>query len=130
MGLEQDVREKYHALLPAMDERHRRLWAGTEARVLGRGGVAVVARAPGLARNTIVRGLAELGEKQPLSHSRVRRPGGGRKRTTLLAPGLTTALEELVEPVTRGDSESPLRWTSKSTGHLAEELSAGGYEVG
>ena len=129
MGDEQEIRAKYRVLLPVMDERHRRLWAGTEARVLRRGGIAVVARATGLARNTIVRGLAEMAQKQTLSASRVRRPGGGRKRTTLLAPGLTTALEQLVEPVTRGDPESPLRWTSKSTRHLAEELNAQGYEV-
>ena len=68
MGAEREIRAKYRALLPAMDERHRRLWAGTEARALGRGGIAVVARATGLARNTIVRGLAELEEKkQPYS---------------------------------------------------------------
>jgi hypothetical protein len=112
-----------------MDERHRRLWAGTEARALGRGGIALVGRATGLARNTIVRGLAQLAQKRTLSPSRVRRPGAGRKRATVLAPGLTTALEELVEPVTRGDPESPLRWTLKSTRHLAEELSRQGYEV-
>ena len=112
-----------------MDERHRRLWAGTEARALGRGGIAVVARATGLARNTIGRGLAELAQKRTLSPARVRRPGAGRKRATALAPGLTTALEELVEPVTRGDPESPLRWTLKSTRHLAEELNTQGYAV-
>ena len=129
MGAERKIRAKYRVLLPAMDERHRRLWAGTEARALGRGGIAVVTRSTGLARNTVVRGLAELAERQPLSPSRVRRPGGGRKKTILLAPGLTTALEELVEPATRGDPESPLRWTSKSTRHLAEELNEQGYEV-
>jgi hypothetical protein len=129
VGAEREIRAKYRALLRAMDERHRRLWAGTEARALGRGGIAVVARATGLARNTIVRGLAELEEKRPLPPDRVRRPGAGRKRMTWLAPGLTTALEELVEPVTRGDPESPLRWTSKSTRHLAEELSTQGYAV-
>jgi len=129
VGIEQEIREKYRALLPAMDERHRRLWAGTEARALGRGGIAVVTRATCLARNTVVRGLAELAQQQTLSPSRVRRPGAGRKRAAVLAPGLTTALEELVEPVTRGDPESPLRWTAKSTRHLAEELNAQGYEV-
>ncbi len=129
MGTEQEIRAKYRALLPAMDERHRRMWAGTEARALGRGGIAVVTRAIGLARNTIVRGLAELAPKKPLDLSRVRRSGAGRKRATLLVPGLTTALEELVEPVTRGDPESPLRWTCKSTRHLAEELNTQGYEV-
>ena len=124
MGTEQEIRAKYRALLPAMDERHRRMWAGTEARALGRGGIAVVTRAIGLARNTIVRGLAELAPKKPLDLSRIRRSGAGRKRATLLVPGLTTALEELVEPVTRGDPESPLRWTCKSTRHLAEELNS------
>jgi hypothetical protein len=129
VGGEQQIRAKYRALVPTMDERQRRLWAGTEARALGRGGIAVVARATGLARNTVVRGLEELSERRPLSASCVRRPGAGRKRATLLAPGLATALESLVEPVTRGDPESPLRWTSKSTRHLAEELNAQGYEV-
>jgi len=129
MGGEREIRAKYRALLPAMDERHRRLWAGTEARALGRGGIAVVARATGLARNTIVRGLAELAQKKPLSPDRVRRPGAGRKRMSVLVPGLTPALEELVEPVTGGDPESPLRWTSKSTRHLAGELTAQGYAV-
>jgi len=129
MGAERKIRMKYRALLPAMNERHRRLWAGTEAKALGRGGIAVVARATGLARNTIVRGLGELAQKKPLSADRVRRPGAGRKRVTVLVPGLATALEGLVEPVTRGDPESPLRWTSKSTRHLAEELNAQGYEV-
>ena len=129
MGAEQEIRAKFRALLPAMNERHRRMWAGTEARALGRGGIAVVARAIGLARNTIVRGLAELAPRKPLDLSRIRRSGAGRKRATLLVPGLTTALEELVEPVTRGDPESPLRWTCKSTRHLAEELNTQGYEV-
>ena len=129
MGAEQEIRAKYRALARVMDERQRRLWAGTEARVLGRGGIAVVARATGLARNTIVRGLAELTQRKPLSPDRVRRPGGGRKRMTLLTPGLTAALEELVEPMTRGDPESPLRWTSKSTRQLADELNGQGYNI-
>ena len=129
MKIEQEIRAKYRALLPSMDERHRRLWAGTEARALGRGGIAVVARATGLARNTVARGLGELAEKKSLSIDRVRRPGAGRKRATLLVPGLAVALEELVEPVTRGDPESPLRWTSKSTRHLAGELNGQGFEV-
>ena len=129
MGAEQAIRTKYRALLPAMDERHRRLWAGTEARELGRGGIAVVARATGLARNTIVHGLAELALKTPLDPSRVRRPGAGRKRTTVRVPGLPTALEALVEPGARGDPESPLRWTCKSTRHLAAALTRQGYAV-
>jgi hypothetical protein len=129
VGAEQEIRTTFRALVPAMDERHRRLWAGTEARALGRGGIAVVARATGLARHTIVRGLAELAQQKPLDPSRVRRAGAGRKRTTWRVPGLTTALEALVDPVTRGDPESPLRWTCKSTRHLAEELTTQGSAV-
>ncbi len=105
------------------------MWAGTEARALGRGGIAVVTRATGLARNTIVRGLAEIRQKPALAPTRVRRAGGGRKRLTVLVPGLAAALEALVEPVTRGDPESPLRWTCKSTRRLAADLTAHGYTV-
>jgi hypothetical protein len=123
------IRSKYRALLPTLSERMRRLWAGTEARALGRGGIAVVARATGLARNTVVRGLKQLGEKSPLDPARVRRPGAGRKRKVVLDPTLKDALEQLVEPVTRGDPDSPLRWTSKSTRRLAQQLNANGYAV-
>jgi hypothetical protein len=123
------IRSKYRALLPTLSERMRRLWAGTEARALGRGGIAVVTRATGLARNTVVRGLKQLGEKSPLDPARVRRPGAGRKRKVVLDPTLKDALERLVEPVTRGDPDSPLRWTSKSTRRLAQQLNANGYSV-
>ncbi len=123
------IRAKYRALLPTLSERMRRLWAGTEARVLGHGGIAVVTRATGLARNTVVRGLKELDQDSPLDPARVRCAGAGRKRKTVLNPSLKDALERLVEPVTRGDPESPLRWTSKSTRILARELKAGGYSV-
>lgn len=123
------VREKYLALSPALDERQRRLWAASEARALRRGGLALVVRATGMAKTTVLRGLAELntGLKVPLG--RIRRPGGGRKPLTLLDPQLTRAMERLVEPATRGDPESPLRWTSKSTRHLARELTAQGHPV-
>ena len=123
------IGEKYRTLLPTFSERMRRLWAGTEARALGRGGIAILVRATGLARNTVVRGLRELDEDSPLDPARVRRPGAGRKRKAALTPSLKEALERLVEPVTRGDPESPLRWTSKSTRVLARELKAGGYSV-
>jgi len=124
-----EIRAKFRTLVPSLTERMRRLWAGTEARAIGRGGIAVLARATGLARNTIVRGLKELGERAPLDPSRVRRTGGGRKRKAVLDPHLKDALERLVEPVTRGDPESPLRWTSKSTRRLAQELNATGFSV-
>jgi len=123
------IGEKYRALLPTFSERMRRLWAGTEARALGRGGIAVVTRATGLARNTVVRGVKELDEDSPLDAARTRRTGAGRKRKAVLNPPLKDALERLVEPVTRGDPESPLRWTSKSTRILARELNAEGYSV-
>ena len=126
---EAEIRTKYQSLVPTMSERARRLWAGAEARALGRGGMAVVSRATGLAYNTIARGLRELSDPEPMNPERVRRPGGGRKRATILNPELATALERLVEPVTRGDPESPLRWTCKSTRRLAEELKAQGHWV-
>lgn len=129
MKTEQSIRVKYQALQLTMNERYRRLWAGAEAKALGRGGIAIVVRATSLARNTVVRGLAELARKKIAYPERVRRPGAGRKRATQLDPGLIKTLEELVEPVTRGDPESPLRWTSKSTRHLAKELNQKGYKV-
>jgi hypothetical protein len=124
-----EISAKFRALFPSLSERMRRLWAGTEARAIGHGGIAVVVRATGLARNTVVRGLKELDESSPLDPARVRRPGGGRKRKAVLDPRLKEALERLVEPVTRGDPESPLRWTSKSTRVLAKELNVNGYSV-
>jgi hypothetical protein len=129
MDTEEIVRRKYQALLPAMNERSRRLWAATEATALGRGGIAVVMRASGMAFNTVRRGIREMGQRRPLPPERVRLPGGGRKRATALNPGLGRALDRLVEPATRGDPESPLRWTCKSTRRLATELAAQSYKV-
>ena len=129
MSIIREIGAKFRALLPELGERMRRLWAGTEARAIGHGGIATVARATGLARNTVVRGLKELDERAPWDPARVRRAGGGRKRKAVLDPHLKDALERLVEPVTRGDPESPLRWTSKSTRVLAQELNATGYSV-
>ena len=123
-GIER-IRRKYRALRPEMDERMRRQWAAAEARDQGWGGVSAVARATGLSRTTITAGLAELklpARRRSVEASRVRRPGAGRPSLTLTDPKLLTALEKLIEPVTRGDPESPLRWTCKSTRRLAEEL--------
>ena len=108
-----------------MDERLRRQWAATEARDLGWGGVTVVARATGLSRTTITAGLHELGQparQRAAEADRIRRPGGGRRPLKETDAGLQAALEGLIEPTTRGDPESPLRWTCKSLRHLAEEL--------
>jgi Rhodopirellula transposase. len=124
------VRQKFEALRPLMDERMRRLWAGSEAIALGRGGIAVVAEATGMARNTVVAGIREQRQRSgtPFEPS-IRRRGGGRKRLTEQDPALLAALESLVEPVSRGDPRSPLRWTSKSVRKLADELGAQGYRV-
>jgi hypothetical protein len=127
------IQRKYQALLPEMDERRRRQWAAAEARELGWGGVSLVARATGLSRPTITAGLRELDQPTPQRAAqavRVRRPGGGRRPVTETDPGLLAALESLVEPVTRGDPESPLRWTCKSTRRLAEELARRDHLVG
>jgi hypothetical protein len=132
---EEIVRAKFQAMAPVLNERTRRLWAGAEAEVIGRGGLALVSAATGLSRTTIaeaIRELSELREKEPKSEAsgRIRRPGGGRKRLEENDPELQTALDALIDPVTRGDPESPLRWTSKSTRKLAEELTRQGHPVG
>jgi hypothetical protein len=125
------LRRKYEALLPVLDERARRHWAATEALELGWGGISAVAHATGLARDTIYGGIRELRRpgQPPLPPPRIRRPGGGRKPLTAVDPGLPRALDALVDPATRGDPESPLRWTCKSTYRLAEELTRQGHPV-
>jgi hypothetical protein len=127
------IRRKFMALLPVMDERMRRQWAASEAAALGWGGVAAVARATGLARNTIKAGSRELEYRathpNEATSDRIRRSGGGRKRLTETDPQLLTALEALVDPMTRGDPESPLRWTCKSTTKLAAELTRQNHPV-
>ena len=129
MQEEHAMRMKYQSLKGILNERQRRLWAGVEALAIGRGGIAIAMRVTGLVRNTIVRGQKELDQKKILAPEQVRRQGGGRKATKFLFPGLTTSLEKLVEPVTRGDPQSSLRWTSKSTRHLAKEMSAQGFKI-
>jgi hypothetical protein len=123
------LRAKHAALRSVLTERSRRVWAATEARALGYGGIAVVARATGLSPATISRGLKELDSDAPLAGDRVRRPGGGRKRATTHHPTLLRDLEALVEPTAPGDPDSPLRWTCLSTRTLAVALEALGYAV-
>jgi hypothetical protein len=127
------IREKFVVLDAVLDERGRRLWAVTEAKALGHGGQTIVAKATGLSRRTLYQGLRELeplaGEHQEPSQ-RVRRPGGGRKPLTSHEPTLLADLEALVEPTSRGDPESPLRWTCKSVRQLAAELQRQGHKVG
>ena len=126
------VRAKFEALVPVLNEAVMRLWAAAEARALGRGGISLVARATGLARNTIASGLREFEDpalRTALAQGRVRRPGAGPKALTTTHPELADALERLVAPATRGDPMSPLRWSSKSTEKLASELSAEGFPI-
>ena len=120
---------KFETIFPHLDERQRRLLMGAEARALGHGGIRLVARAAGVREATVSLGVDELeAGAEPLG--RARRPGGGRKRAADLDPGLRPALLALVEPEERGDPMSPLRWTTKSTRHLAAELTRQGHKVG
>ena len=122
-------RAKYRALAPTLTERARRIWAATEARAAGWGGITGVARATGISAATIQRGLHELTARRPLPPGRIRRPGGGRKRALAKDPTLLTDLEGLVEPTASGDPMSPLRWTSKSVRQLAATLQRMGHQV-
>ena len=140
------VEAKFKALSPRLDEATLRLWAAAEARSLGRGGISVVAKVAGLSRTTVYAGLAEIeaaGKAKGKSkrsktaaqsvvgagYKRVRAPGGGRKRLVDIDASLLADLDALVEPTSRGDPMSPLRWTCKSTTRLAAELGATGHRV-
>jgi len=127
------VRKKYQALRPEFDERGRRLWAAVEAEALGYGGITTVSQATGLAISTIRLGGQELQTSADAQGAaggrRIRKPGSGRKRTTDEDPTLLQALDALVEPTARGDPMCPLRWTCKSTRHLARELAREGHPV-
>ena len=122
---------KLTRIRPHLNEAGLRLWAANEALSLGYGGVSAVSRATGISRTTIHAGMAELDRPAAAAAGEgcVRRSGGGRKRVTEKDPGLRDALGRLVDPVTRGDPESALRWRSKSTTKLARELTKGGHTV-
>ncbi len=132
--VEESIQTKYEQLVPYLNETSLRMWAAIEAISLGHGGVTSVARSTGLSRTTIHAGIAEVqqseAERLPLScYGVVRRLGSGRKRLTVLDPTLLEDLESLVNPVSRGDPETPLRWTTKSTPKLAKQLQAMGHAV-
>ena len=127
---ENAIRCRYRALAPTMDEGMRRRFLAAEVRAIGRGGQAAVARATGAAPGTIRQGIRELSQGNlGAEKGRIRRAGGGRKRTVKQDPSLREDLERLVEPTTRGDPESPLRWTCKSVRRLAEELKRQGHKT-
>jgi hypothetical protein len=129
--IDQDaIRARYNALGPFLNERDRRLFAASEARAAGRGGIAVVSRTTGIARSTIGRGLADLGSGTVRCSERVRRRGGGQKPAIETQPGILEALNELVEPSIRGDPEAALRWVSLSQRHLSAALAKRGFIAG
>ncbi len=115
--------------MPVITERSKRIWAATEALALGRGGISAVSRATGIHRNTIAKGIEEIASPETRVAERIRRPGGGRKRSSVIDATLIEDLERLMDPVTRGDPGSPLRWTCKSVRKLADELGQMGHQV-
>jgi Rhodopirellula transposase DDE domain len=123
------IRERWLIVEQELDERGRRMWAAAEARSHGWGGIAAVVRATGISEATVRRGIAEVEARERAPAGRVRRAGAGRKPILEVDPGLPQALESLIDPVTRGDPESPLRWTSKSVQKLTEGLRALGHAV-
>ncbi len=129
MSQEDIIREKYQMLAPELNERTLRLFAAAEAKYLGRGGITLVARAIEVSRDRISRGLQDLEAEKKLEPDRIRRPGGGRKKQVEKDPTLTKDLEQLISPYTRGDPESPLRWTCKSVRNLAVALNRKGHKV-
>src|SRR5664279_2717365 len=126
------IGQRFQRLSPYFDERMRRLWAAAEATALGFGGAVAVERRTGVSRRAIAQGCRELAAKPCAAPfptlGRIRRPGGGRKKAIDKNPRLLGALLALVEPVTRGDPQNPLRWTAKSVRHLAGELKSPGLE--
>ena len=126
---EQVLAGKFDAILPHLDERQRRLVLAAEARSLGHGGIALVARASGVSRVTITAGVSELEAGEEPIPGRTRRPGGGRKALSQANPGLLDALDALVEPDSRGDPMTRLRWTTRSTRNLADDLREQGHRV-
>jgi hypothetical protein len=123
-----EIARKWDLISPHLNERQRRLWAGVEARSIGRGGIAAVSRATGMSRSTLQDAVGEI-DAGPEATDRIRRPGAGRKKLIDVDPGLLLALDDLVDPTARGDPMSPLRWTAKSVRTLARELTDQGHPV-
>jgi hypothetical protein len=124
------IQTKFIELQPFLTERTRRLWAASEAKQLGWGGIRLVELATGISHKTIRKGIKELQDTTDLPPFQSRLPGGGRKKIVEHYPDLPESLETLIDPVMRGDPESPLRWTCKSIRRLAEELQHLGYNIG
>ena len=129
MTLLVELRAKFRAVWPLLDERARRLMAASEAKSLGHGGISLVERASGLSRPVIARGIREIEEGVTLPAGRIRRPGGGRKPLVVSDPEIVDALDQMIADYTRGDPQSPLRWVLKSTRMLARALTRRGHPV-
>jgi Rhodopirellula transposase DDE domain len=135
MNQQQQIQHRFQTLQTLLNERQIRLWAATEANAQGFGGISLVSEATGLSRTTISRGLDEIQELSqtpsllPARLQRIRKPGGGRKTLSETDPDLLDALDKLIEPTLRGDPQSPLRWTCKSTAQLARELTRQGHPI-
>jgi transposase len=129
MQEEAAIKRRFELVSGELNERSRRLVAASEAVAFGWGGISAVSRATGLSRKAISHGIQELQERGEPGEGRLRRTGGGRKTTVSKDASLQEELEHLVEPMTRGDPESPLRWTCKSVRKLAKELSLQGHQV-
>ena len=129
MAASTQIRGRFEKLAPFLDERMRRLVAASESVVIGFGGTSVVSRETGVSRRAIIQGIKELEQEPNEVPTRVRRAGGGRKKTVDQDTTLQRDLERLVEPVTRGDPESPLRWTCKSVRKLSDELNRTGHQT-
>ena len=133
MTTEEQIALRHKTLCPVISERVRRLFAAVEASLIGRGGIATVSAATGVSRNTIVRGLAELetirGSGIEADTARCRKEGGGRKKAADSDPAIREELDRLVNPTTRGDPMSPLKWTCKSLRNLEKELEKLGHKV-
>lgn len=125
------IKQRYALISPFLDERQRRLYLAAEAKVIGYGGVSTVSRMTGVSRSAISAGYEDYDQakEKKLSPGRIRKEGGGRKRTVATDVTLKTDLEALIEPVTRGDPESPLRWTCKSVRNLSGELNRMGHKT-
>lgn len=123
------VQDKWIKIRPTLNEKHRRIWCATEAKVLGRGGMSIIHEATGVSLPTIRRALVEIEDPKFLQSKTQRQKGGGRKRISEQQIGIKKALNELVEPTVRGDPMSPLKWTSTSTRKLAKQLKAQGYKI-
>lgn len=128
--MDDEIQKKYTLASPFMDERMKRIYLAAEALSLGHGGITRVSQATNTSRTTITQGIREIGQAQKISViDRIRQEGGGRKRLTEKYPEIIVELEKLIDPYTRGDPESPLRWTSKSTRQLSDVMNENGFRI-